>query len=444
MIQTKEGIRSNLLPQIVPKPWLSQTSSPILLTNCLVVDPSTSSLLGNGQPQSILIKAGKIAAIGQIPTDLSEDVQTSDVGGRYVCPGLIDSHVHCTAVPGGPSIADFVRTPEEIIAYRAPYVLDQMLKRGFTTVRDCGGATKNLANALAEGLISGPRLIQCGKALSQTGGHGDFVSGQSGGDRSATCCGGHSVSLGRVADGVPAVLRAVREELKAGADFIKIMCGGGVASETDAIETVQFSPEEVKAITSTCKQMGGKHTTAHAYTIEAIRHAIDNGVLGIEHGNLIDEATAKLMAEKGVFLTPTLSVYDAFTQVPFDAMLNEDQHAKNLQVMEKGAQAIKIADAAGVTICYGSDMLANMHPLQTKEFETRSSILPAATILKHATINGAKMLRFEGKLGIVAEGAIADLIFLDQNPLEDITILDRPDLHLLAVMQAGRWSINSF
>lgn len=176
-------------------------------------------------------------------------------------------------------------------------------------MRDCGGATKIIAEALHEGLIEGPRLFQCGKAISQTGGHGDFAAVGTPG-MSVACCGGHSISLGRVADGVPAVLKAVREELKQGADFIKIMLGGGVASECDAIETVQYSLEEVKAVTSSAWQYGKKmvclpytlprwyvliqQTTAHAYTIEAINHAIEGGCRGIEHGNLMDKATAKL------------------------------------------------------------------------------------------------------------------------------------------------------
>lgn len=155
-------------------------------------------------------------------------------------------------------MADMVRLPEQSVTLRATYVLKNMLHRGFTTVRDTGGANKIIADALKEGLIEGPRLFQCGKALSQTGGHGDFISpGVSGGD-GTSCCGGHAISLGRTADGVPAVLKAVREELKQGADFIKIMLGGGVSSESDAIETVQYTAEEVRAITSTCWQMGKK------------------------------------------------------------------------------------------------------------------------------------------------------------------------------------------
>jgi imidazolonepropionase-like amidohydrolase len=253
-----------------------------------------------------------------------------------------------------------VRLPEQTVTLRSTYILRAMLLRGFTTVRDTGGATKALAAAIDEGLIEGPRLYQCGKALSQTGGHADFVSPGGGSGSSTGCCGGHAVSLGRTADGVPAVLKAVREELKHGADFIKVMLGGGVASEADAIETVQYTAEEVRAITTTCWQMGKRmvsgvrdresedkyaddaKVTAHAYTVEAITHAIANGVRGIEHGNLLDAPTATMMAEKGVFLTPTLSCYGIMLRAPFEKFLNPEGRDKSVEVMQQGLNALKV------------------------------------------------------------------------------------------------------
>ncbi|KAJ9101662.1 hypothetical protein QFC20_005195 [Naganishia adeliensis] len=281
-----EKTRDSLLSKLAIKPWLESAPKGVVFTNARVVDPANSTLLDG--LQTIVIRDGKIHAVESVQSKaISADNRVAtlpqvDLDGAYICPGLIDCHVHVTAVPGVKTMSEAVRTPEEVIHYRSSYVLR-------------GGATKPLALAISEGLILGPRLIQCGKAISQTGGHGDFSPGISGGSGTG-CCGGHSASLARVADGAPQVLKATREELKAGADsftVIKIMVGGGVASETDAIETVQYSAEEIQAITSTCKQMGNRHTTAHAYTVEAIRHAIDNGVKGIEHGNLLDVETAK-------------------------------------------------------------------------------------------------------------------------------------------------------
>lgn len=201
------------------------------------------------------------------------------------------------------------------------------------------------------------------------------------------------------------------------------MVGGGVASETDAIESVQFLAEELQAITRTVNQMsGGKRmVTAHAYTVEAIRHAIDNGITGIEHGNLLDEPTAKLMAEKGVYLTPTLSCYGVMVRPPFENFLSENSKVKNAQVMRKGLEALALADKCGVTVCFGTDLLGSMSALQGEEFYVRSTVLPAATILRQATINPARMLRMEGKLGVIASGAHADMLVLSKNPLVRLT-----------------------
>ncbi|KAJ7291434.1 hypothetical protein C8J57DRAFT_1445140 [Mycena rebaudengoi] len=430
--------RPSLLPKLAIKPWIRTLPDDLILTNALVVEPSTGALL-NGK-QMITISKGMIVSVKptQSPKSAKDDEpKTIDLNGAYVCPGLIDCHVHVTAVPGVKNMGEFSQMLEQDMNLRTAYVLKEMLLRGFTTVRDTGGASKRIALAIEEGLIQGPRLIQCGKALSQTGGHGDFAAGISGGTATG-CCGGHSKGLGRVADGVPEVLKATREELKAGADFIKIMVGGGVASETDAIETVQYTAEEIRAITTTCKQMGGKMTTAHAYTVDAIRHAIENGISGIEHGNLIDHATAKLMATKGIFLTPTLSCYGIMVRPPFEDFLPPDGQIKNAQVMAKGLEALKIAHDAGVTICYGSDLLTSMHALQTEEFAVRASVLPSPVILKHATTNAARMLGKSSLIGSISGGAYADLIILNANPLEDVTVLDRPEDHLLAVMKQGR------
>ncbi|KAI0368977.1 hypothetical protein BV20DRAFT_1081862 [Pilatotrama ljubarskyi] len=412
--------RDSLLPKLALKPWARTTTSCLILRNVQVVDPARSVLLDG--PHDVIMEDGLIIAIApsarrQSPAHTSQadsDPRSIDVdlSGKYLCPGLIDCHVHVTAVPGVKTMSELVQTSEELIYLRSTYVLREMLMRGFTTVRDTGGASKALATAISEGLLVGPRLLQCGKALSQTGGHADFASAGS----NSGCCGGHSQSLGRTCDGVPQVLKATREELKGGADFIKIMCGGGVASPTDAIETVQFTAEEINAITTTCKQMGGKHTTAHAYTDASVLHAIENG---------------------GIFLTPTLACYGIMVRPPFEDFLPPDGKIKNEQVMSRGLDALKIADEEGVVICYGSDLLTSMHALQTEEFTVRSAILPSHKVLQHATTNAALMLG-DPKLGRIAQGCYADILVLDANPLEDVTVLDYPEKHLFAVIQGGR------
>jgi len=414
------------------KPWIKSSPPPrLILRNAHIVEPSKSSLLPG--LYDVCTNDGLIVSLTPSEEYVLVDPEepppvTVDLKGKYLCPGLIDCHVHITATPGVRSLSELARIPQEAVYLRSTYVLREMLLRGFTTVRDTGGATRALADAVSEGLIIGPRIIQCGRGLSQTGGHGDIGN---------SCCGGgHGHTLGKVCDGVPEVLKAVREELQGGADFIKVHCGGGVASPTDAIETVQFTAEELQAITTTCRQMGGKIVTAHAYTDAAVRHAIDNGVMGIEHGNLISPETAKLMAEKGIFLTPTLSCYGIMVRPPFEDYLPPEGKVKNEQVMSRGLDALKVADAAGVTICYGSDLLNSLQALQTEEFTVRASVLPSPTILQHATCNAARMLK-NPKLGQISPDAYADLIILDANPLEDVTILDYPENHLFAVIKGG-------
>ncbi|OJT05457.1 hypothetical protein TRAPUB_3727 [Trametes pubescens] len=414
--------RDSLLPKLALKPWVRDKAPRLILRNAKIVDPSEGALLAG--LHDVVAEDGLIISMctrttehePKLPSIWDADSKDPkpivvDLSGKYLCPGLIDCHVHVTAVPGVKTMSELVQTSEELIHLRTTYILREMLLRGFTTVRDTGGASKALAGAISEGLITGPRLFQCGKALSQTGGHADFGPANA----STGCCGGHVQSLGRTCDGVPQVLKATREELKGGADFIKVMCGGGVASPTDAIETVQFTAEEIGAITTTCKQMGNKHTTAHAYTDASVLHAIENGVRGIEHGNLISATTAQLMAEKGVFLTPTLACYGIMVRPPFEDFLPPEGKVKNAQVMERGLDALKIADEAGVV------------PL--------ISALPS---VGQADPRFAARMLGDAKLGRIAVGCYADLLVLDADPLEDVTVLDYPEKHLFAVIQGGR------
>ena len=306
-----------------------------------------------------------------------------------------------------------------------------MLKRGFTSVRDCGGASLALKEAIEEGVIPGPRLFIAGKALSQTGGHGDVR----GAHNTSQCCSG--LPIARRCDGVPSCLLASREELRQGADFIKIMSGGGVASPTDKLESIQFTDEEVRAISSVAKG-AGTYVTAHAYTPASIRHAIDNGVTGIEHGNLIDESTARYMAEKGVFLTPTLVTYAAMSDPSFAGYIPKGSIDKNQGILQAGLESLAIAKNAGVKMLFGTDLLGPMTALQTKEFGLRARVLGAGEVLKHATINPAERLGMEGVLGEVREGFRADLLVLNRNPLEDIEVFDRPDKYLMGIIKEGR------
>lgn len=225
--------------------------------------------------------------------------------------------------------------------------------------------------------------------------------------------------------------------MKGGADFIKFMAGGGVASPTDPLGSIQFTPEEMRAITTAASD-AGTFATAHAYTPGAIRRAVEAGARGIEHGNLMDTATARLMADNGVYLTPTLVTYAAMADPKYAGFLPGANQAKNAEVLEKGLESVRLAHEAGVRMCLGSDLLSFLGAEQLGEFGLRARVLPGDEVLRHATVNPARMLGQEDRLGQVKEGFVADLLVLNRNPLEDVTIFEKPEKHLLGVIKEGR------
>lgn len=308
-----------------------------------------------------------------------------------------------------------------------------MLLRGFTTARDTGGATASLRDAIAEHLIPGPRLFICGQALSQTGGHADSREPWDDHTPPAGCCGGHS--LGHAIDGVPACLAAARENLRQGANFIKITTGGGVSSSSDPIEMIQFTSEEIQAIVTTASAKG-TYVTAHTYTPKGILHAVNNGVRCIEHANLIDEPTAKILAQKDITVVPTLITYSALSSA--EGFLDENGREKNNQVLSKGLESLKIMHDAGINICFGTDLLSFMHDQQSQEFLIRSKVLKPIDVLRSATINAAKLLGMEGKLGVVKVGAVADLLVTEKNPLDDVEFLAKPSEGIKVIVKEGR------
>lgn len=414
------------------KPWALAPPKTYIFEHANIV----STFDGSIRPDSSLcISEGQIQWIidGIAKDDPESDAIRVDATDKYLVPGLIDSHVHINAVPGTEDLAKVFGSDFAVSAFRQPFVCGQMLRRGFTSVRDCGGATLALKEAIADGVFPGPRLFIAGHALSQTGGHGD----QRGAHDHTACCGGATNSLARICDGVDECIKGVREELRTGSDFIKIMGGGGVASPTDTLENVQFTAEEIKAITTVAAQ-ADKWVTTHAYTPKAIQHAIHNGVRGIEHGNFIDKETANLMAAHDIFLTPTLITYAEMASPDWKGFLPPESVAKNEIVLKKGLQSLQLALDAGVTICFGTDLLGPLTAAQTKEFALRSQVLSPLQLLQCATINPARMLRQEKVLGYLSPGFAADVLILNENPLEDMTIFDKSDEHLLAVIKEGR------
>lgn len=436
------GEPSSSSPERIYKPWTLPQQQVYVFVDVNVIDPIEGEILpnrdvriANGEIVSITHTHSVVDAATTAFCKFTEEIVILSAG-KYLCPGLIDAHVHLSSVPGSTDLKSSMSTPATVSYFRQPYQCKAMLERGYTTVRDCGGATLALKEAIAEGVFPGPRLFIAGQALSQTGGHGDrrgaYESGGLG------CCGGsRQEGLSTVVDGVPAVLQAARSQFRQGADFLKIMVGGGVASPTDRLANVQLSADEIRAAADVASSYD-TFATAHAYTPRAIRRAVENGVRGIEHGNFVDAETARLMADNGVYLTPTLVTYQAMADPKYAAFLPRENQDKNRQVLEQGLESIRIAQDAGVKMCLGSDLLSFLGVEQLKEFGLRARVLADEDVLRHATVNPAKMLGQEDRLGQVKEGFAADLLVLNSNPLEDITVLERPEEHLLAVIKEGR------
>nr|WP_255720576.1 amidohydrolase family protein [Acuticoccus kalidii] len=377
----------------------------------------------------LLIVDGRIAEMGRSISTASAD-RTIDLNGRVLMPGLCDAHVH--AIVPINSFAQLTRWSPTYVAIRAMPILEGMLMRGFTTVRDAGGADFGIARAVEEGLIPGPRILYSGKALSQSGGHGDMRGvGETVHDAHY-----YVPSLGRVVDGVDAVRAAARDELRRGASQVKLMVGGGIASYTDPIHFVQFSKDEIRAAVEEAEH-AHTYVMAHAYTDMCIRHAVECGVRSIEHGNFISDDTAALMAQHNAVLVPTLVAYSTMWEEGIEVGMPPELHAKIKPVLDVGSQELEIAARNGVPMVYGTDLIGPLHRHQSLEFRIRREVLPAAEVIRHATCNATDLFNMSDRLGHVREGYIADLIALDGNPLEDIEVLMAPE-KLALIMKDGR------
>jgi imidazolonepropionase-like amidohydrolase len=402
--------------------------SAIIFANCAVLDGTAKELR---EDHHVLVEDGRIRDVSDRPIS-SSAAQTVDLKGRTLMPGLIDAHVHVIAVDQ--ALAQLSERPVSLVTLQAARVLEGMLQRGFTTIRDAGGADGGLAEAVEEGLVRGPRIFPSGHALSQTGGHGDLRP-RTRPVVSCACCEG-GAGLARIADGVSECRRAARDELRKGATQIKIMASGGVASPYDPVWNLQYSAEEVRAIVEEARAWH-TYVMAHAYSPEAIRRSIDFGVRSIEHGNLIDRATAEHVAAAGAFVVPTLVTYDALYRFGRDLGFPEASLAKLGDVREAGLQSLEILQAAGVHIGWGTDLLGAMHRHQSREFVIRAEVMAPFDIIRSATTVNAELLNRSGEIGVIAPGARADLIAIDGDPLTDISLLDGQGEHLTHIMKDG-------
>jgi imidazolonepropionase-like amidohydrolase len=401
-----------------------------VLANALLIDGTGREPVDGA---AVVVEDGVIrdvVAAGRVGP-LPGAVETIDLRGRTLLPGLTDAHVHVCAVEA--NTAEQHRThPPSLVAARALRRLEQCLAQGFTTVRDAGGADYGFREAVASGLYPGPRLLVSGRALSQTGGHGDKRRPA---EWTAPLeCGAFGM-MAVIADGPDEVRRAAREQLRHEVDHVKVMASGGAMSPGDALEATQYTEAELRAAVEEARA-AGKYVLAHAYSAAAVRQALRAGVRSIEHGNLIDAETADAIREAGAFLVPTMVTYEALWREGRRHGVGEAQLRKIDQARERSVEALALAYRAGCRIGSGSDLLGDLAVHRPVELELKGQVMRPMDVLVSATRVNAELFGLADRIGTVEPGKQADLLAVAGDPLRDLRVFQDPGrLHL--VMQAG-------
>ncbi|MEX1146746.1 MAG: amidohydrolase family protein [Sphingomonadales bacterium] len=405
-----------------------------LFTNCTLIDGTSDEARSD---MHVLVEGNAVREVSDTPIKAAS-ARTFDLRGNTLMPGLIDAHVHVYAIYLNQELTrDMPHTL--MMAHAIPRVRG-MLDRGFTTVRDVAGGDFGIKQAIEDGIVAGPRLFISGRALSQTGGHGDHRFRT---DESVPCaCTSALDVMTRIADGVDSVRLSVREELRKGADHIKVLVSGGVGSPHDLIDNTQYSMDEIRVAVEEADARG-TYVAAHSYTSRSTRRAVECGVRTIEHGNFVDPETARFMAEKGAFMVPTLICYRESADNADTYGLSKTVKDKLREVNEAGTQMLGVCRDAGVTMGFGTDLMGEMIAAQSKEFRLRADVLPVMDILRSATSVNAEILGQTGRLGCVAEGALADLLVVNGNPLDDLTCLENDGRYLDAIMKNGVFHKNT-
>jgi imidazolonepropionase-like amidohydrolase len=390
------------------------------------VDPEVS------EPCYVVVEGNQIKEVSDRPIKVAPGDRI-DCRGKTLMPGLIDNHVHI--------YFDSLRVspPEPPVTYRAQYAqkfLRHIVACGFTSVRDVAGGDHGMAMALRDGYFPGPRFFYGGLCLTQTGGHGDLRLQHQGTDYCA--CGAERNVLAIHADGVDECIKATREELRKGASHIKIMASGGVLSPNDPLDRCQYSEAEIRAIVEECERHGA-YVCAHCHPAEAIRRCVEFGVRSIEHGTLIDEATAAFVAQKGAYVVPTMAVIFALADDGPQMGLLDASIRKLRMISDRALEGLQIMKRAGVKMGFGTDLLGAQHTRQGTEFTLRSQVLTSFDILQSATLINAEILQMGGKLGVIKPGALADLLLVDGNPLKNINLLSANGRHLTHIMVDGNF-----
>jgi imidazolonepropionase-like amidohydrolase len=393
---------------------------------------------------AVVIAQSKIVAVVD-STAAPTARERIDAGGRVLMPGLIDAHVHPTIAIAISSLRD---TDPNYLAARAAMEARGILLRGFTTIRDMGGPSFGLKQAIDEGLSDGPRIFPSGAIISQTSGHGDFrnrtaESRRFGGAEDPV----ERLGYGRIADGTDEVLTAVREQLRLGASQIKLAAGGGISSLYDPIDSVQYVEEELRAAVRAASDYG-TYVAVHAYTPAAIRRSVEAGVRSIEHAHLIDETTMKLIAERGTYLSPQAYVFSGVFGGSGTGNGSSAQALKSQQVSVGLDRMMQLAKKYNVKVAFGTDVFGSskVFPWESREFGARLRWFSSYEILKQATSINGELLALSGtrnpygeaKLGVVEPGAWADVLLVDGDPLADVRLLEDPDKNLRLIVKNGR------
>ncbi len=409
----------------------------ILFTNINIFDGKSETVQKN---MNVLVVGNKIQKISKTNIETDSNTLLINGKGRTMTPGFIDAHAHMMFQL---SVDEAFTTDEFYHAYVATQTADTYLMHGFTTVRDVSGNSFSLKKAIDKGIIDGPRIYPSGPMISQTSGHSDHRldaqdSALVGGEPSIMMKYGHVA----IADGEAEVLKAVRENLRRGATQIKIAVGGGVGSYADPLDVTEFTPAEIRAAVMAANDWG-TYVAAHVYNSDGIRRAVDNGVISIEHGNLVDEPTLLYMKEHNVWLSPQVVVFQADLK-GFTADQIKKQEQANAGIDNMFTLAKKIGYEK---IVFGSDFLSDPEQLKNHlndEFTARAKWFTPAEVMQQATSKAGELLAMSGprnpygKIGVIEEGAMADLLLINGNPLENINILANPDDNFSLIMKDGK------
>lgn len=407
----------------------------ILLANARLFDGRSAQLV---EGRDVLVSGGRIAAL--VPRgETVTDARVIDCAGKVVMPGLIDAHWHSFLAALPQAVA--MTADAGYLHLLATEEAERTLMRGFTTVRDVGGPSFALKRALDERRFIGPRIYPSGAMISQTSGHGDFRLRFDGPHTPMSPLSpAEDVGISIISDGVPDMLRRTREQLLQGASQIKIMVGGGVSSNFDPLDSIQFTDEEIRASVHAAQDWG-TYVCAHVYSSKGIERALDCGVLSIEHGQLADEDAAKRIADAGAWwsLQPFLSDEDSNPQASPLA------RAQQQEIAEGTVRAFELSQRFRVSTAVGTDILFNPAKTATqgRQIAKIARFMPSVDVLRLVTGRNGDLLAlsgernpYPGRVGVIEKDAHADLLVLDGNPIDDINLIGEPD-RMKIIMKAG-------